>query len=118
MQEHELAATAATANPQTCNLTYNIQTSTQYMGDNAATMQIQFSLAGRQLLWATQITQNNESDTTNSDMLFGAVGIKAGSTVSMSLFGSIAVVNFTGSLTDGKGDTTINNTQIAQFTLS
>lgn len=108
---------APSANPQNANLTYNIVATTSSAGDGIVTMNVQFSL-NNQLLWATMVNQNNPSSTTNVDQNFGSVAIKAGSSVSLVLFGALALVRFSGTLTDGQGDTTLNNFQIAKFQLS
>jgi hypothetical protein len=115
-QEQEAGA-APSANPQTYNLTYNIVATTAYAGDGVATMNVQFSF-NNQLLWATMVNQNNPSSTTNVDQNFGGVTIKAGSTVSLALFGPLALVRFSGTLADGQGDTTINGAQMAKFQLT
>lgn len=109
--------TTPSANPQTCSLTYNIVATTAYGADASETMSIQFTL-NNQVIWATKVNQDGETSTTNQDQTFGSVAIKAGSSVTMNLYGPTAYVNFSGQLTDGKGDTTINNAQLAMFTLT
>jgi hypothetical protein len=112
-----VGSAAPSANPQNTNLTYNIIATTQSAGDGIVTMNVQFAL-NNQLLWATMVNQNNPDSTTNVDQNFGSVAIKKGSTVSLVLFGALALVRFSGTLTDGQGDTTLNNFQIAKFQLS
>jgi hypothetical protein len=112
-----MSVAASQPNPQGYTFMYNIVSSTAYAGDKIATMTVTFMVLG-QLLWSTQLNFNNRVITTNQDLLQGSVGIKAGSTINLNVYGPTAQVTFNGVMTDGAGTTMVTNQQIALYTLT